>query len=105
MHVTVIDSNEERYQIAYERFEYPNLMELITNTYYSEIGACRGKALCGTCIVKTVDGENLNEQRSKQEEHTLIVHNSKEKEYRLSCQIVLDENIHGAVFKVIDHMS
>ena len=102
MQVTVIDTNEDRYQIDYKRWEYPNLMELITNTYYSEIGACRGRALCGTCIVKVIDRKDLKEVNSKQEKYTLIVNNSNEKEHRLSCQIVLDEQINGAVFRVMD---
>lgn len=105
MQVTVIDTDDNRYQIDYERWEYPNLMELITNTYYSEIGACRGRALCGTCIVKVIDGKTPKEAQSKQEKYTLIVNNSDEKEHRLSCQIVLDEQMHEAVFRVIDPTS
>ena len=101
MQLTVIDNNEE-YKITYSRYEYASLMELITNTYFSEIGSCRGKAICGTCIIKIVDGKNIDHTRTKQEKYTLLVNDSKEKEYRLSCQILLDENIDQAVFEVMN---
>ena len=57
MQVTVIDSDQTTYQIVYKKHEYANLMELMVNTFYSEIGACRGKGLCGTCCVKIIDGK------------------------------------------------
>lgn len=100
MNVTIIDIDNESHLIKYKRFEYPNLMELIVNTYYSEIGECKGKGLCGTCVLELVYGKFTN-TLSKQEQHTLLVHKKGGKGFRLACQIVLDKNLDGLTFKVI----
>ncbi|WP_299183962.1 2Fe-2S iron-sulfur cluster-binding protein [uncultured Aquimarina sp.] len=102
MKVTIIDNNDENYIINFKRFEYHNLMELIVNTYYSEIGACRGIGLCGTCIVEAVSGY-VNSDKSRLEAGILSINNVMSEKYRLSCQIQLDEAIDGAIFKVSDN--
>ncbi len=100
MNVTIIDIDNNTHFIAFKRFEYPSLMELIVNTYYSEIGECKGKALCGTCIVKVLKGHN-DKALSKQEKHTLKVNDVSGKNFRLACQIMLDEDLDSSVFKIL----
>ncbi|WP_346882657.1 hypothetical protein [uncultured Algibacter sp.] len=103
MYVTIIDSDGENYRIDFERYEYPNLMELIVNTYYSEIGECKGKGLCATCTVVPVNGYSYG-NKSQLEIDTLSVNNINNQNYRLSCQILLDKTIDGAVFRVSNNM-
>ena len=100
MQVIIKDSCNEIYDIEYGYFEYPNLMELIVNTFYSEIGECKGRGLCGTCVVEIVDG-NKNIAMDELEKYTLQV-NEKEENHRLACQLLLDENINGSTFKIVD---
>ena len=97
MVVNVIDLDNEIHSIEYKRQEYASLMELITNSYYSEIGECKGKGLCGTCIVEVIKGFE-EPPVSTLEKHTLKVHNATKKN-RLACQISLDHKMNGAVFK------
>ena len=97
MIVNVIDLDNKIHALKYKRLEYPSLMELITNSYYSEIGECKGKGLCGTCIVEVIKGFE-KQPISTQEKHTLKVHNATTKN-RLACQISLDHKMNGAVFK------
>lgn len=100
MNLTVLDSDNEIHHIAYVRLEYPSLMELISNTYYTEIGECKARGLCGTCIIEALAGYK-EEAIGTQEKHTLEVNNAIEKKYRLACQILLDDKINGAFFKEI----
>lgn len=98
MLVIVLDVDDEKHSIEYNRMEYPSLMELISNTYYSEIGACKGKGLCGTCIIEVVDG--FHEQPiNDQEIETLRKNGVYDKKHRLACQIILNEEVNGAEFK------
>ena len=97
MTVNVIHIDNKIHALEYTRLEYPSLMDLIINTYYSEIGECKGKGLCGTCIVEVIKGFE-DQMIMTQEKHTLKVHNAT-KNNRLACQISLDNKINGAVFK------
>tara|TARA_B100000768_G_C11172307_1_gene329250 strand:- start:248 stop:424 length:177 start_codon:yes stop_codon:yes gene_type:complete len=58
-------------------------MDLIVNTYYLEIGECKGKGLCGTCIVEVLKERN-NKALSEQEKHTLKVSNATGNNFRLA---------------------
>ena len=97
MVVNIIDINNKIHTLEYKRLEYPSLMELIINSYYTEIGECKGRGLCGTCIVEIIKG--FDDQKIMElEKHTLKVNNAT-KNNRLACQISLDNKINGAVFK------
>ncbi|CAI8212068.1 MAG: Putidaredoxin [Formosa sp. Hel1_33_131] len=97
MNVNVIDIDNKTHTLNYHWLEYPSLMELIVNSYYTEIGECKGRGLCGTCIVEIIKGFD-DQMIMAQEKHTLKVHNAT-KNNRLACQISLDNKINGAVFK------
>ncbi len=98
LEVTIIDMFDEVHKINFKRYEYPNLMELIIDNYYEEIGDCGGRGLCRTCFVqfknsnwkspKTLDINFINEP------HTL--------DYLFSCQIIVDEKIDKMIFKIIN---
>lgn len=101
MKVTIIDVDQETHTLAYSHLEYPNLMELIHSAYYSEMGECRGKGLCGTCMVQVISG-NMGIPINEQEKQTLKVNGVIGEKYRLACQMMLNEDIDGNIFKEIE---
>jgi len=97
--VNIVDSVGEVRKINFKRYEYPNLMELITDNYYEEIGDCGGRGMCRTCFVKLVGNYNLSD------DDTLGIHFINEPytmEYLFACQIIVDESINEMTFKVLN---
>ncbi len=93
--VSIIDMIGDIHDIEFRRFEYPNLMELITESYYEEIGECRGRGLCKTCFVSSkelVKNKNIN-----------FIHQPTTEKQFLSCQILVDEKIDGMTFRVLSN--
>ena len=99
-HVNIIDSQNEFYKISFRPYEYPNLMELIVDHLYDDIGACLGRGLCGTCHIKLVS-EPFDTKMSQQEKQTLSKLDNANENSRLACQILLNEKIHDKTFKII----
>ncbi|AXT62701.1 ferredoxin [Aquimarina sp. AD10] len=98
--VTIIDAFNEIHKIDFKRYEYPNLMELIIDNYYEEIGDCGGKGLCGTCHIKPLS--ILIDDKDITEIQTLNKLQNSTKMSRLSCQILVNEKINGMSFKLIN---
>lgn len=98
--VHIITTNNSLIKIPFKRYEYPNLMELIVNTYYEDIGECLGRGLCGTCHVKLVKGTYQN-PKDHTETNTLNHLYFTDETSRLACQILLDETIDNLTFKLI----
>ncbi|WP_100614771.1 2Fe-2S iron-sulfur cluster-binding protein [Confluentibacter citreus] len=99
-HVNIISTNNKRIEIPFKRFQYPNLMELIVDTYYEDIGECLGRGLCGTCHVKIQSG-SINDSIEPVEKETLNNLYNSDTNSRLACQIMLDEKINNMTFKII----
>lgn len=97
--VNIIDTAGEQHSIEYNRGDFRNLMELIVNSIYEEIGDCKGRAWCGTCLVENIAGlyteiKSITEQEKLNEfERT--------KPTRLSCQLILDEKLNGTTWRVV----
>ncbi len=100
-HINIIDAYNEVYKLSYRRFEYPNLMELIINNLYDDIGECLGRGLCGTCHVELVSDHVISEILDINEKETLSKLNNTGINSRLACQIILDEKINNMTFKII----
>ncbi len=98
--VNIITTDNKLISIPFRRFEYPNLMELIVDTYYEDIGECLGRGLCGTCHVKLQSGA-LNDRIEPVEKETLNNLNNTDTNSRLACQVMLDEKINNLTFKII----
>jgi|SRR5690606_1649718 len=101
LQIYVTDSFGEDHILQYRKHEFRNLMELLVDRLYDDIGECRGRALCGTCHIRVrANGEKLGKQELV-EKRTLgdqyeIFENS-----RLACQIPLDENLDGIKIQII----
>jgi len=97
--VTIVDSVNKVHKINFKRYEYPNLMELITDNYYEEIGDCGGRGMCRTCFVKVEGNYNWSD------EDTLGIHFINEPhtmECLFACQIIVDESINEMTFKILN---
>ncbi len=97
--LTIIDTLNVRTIVKFKTGKYRNLMELIVNNMYEEIGDCKGRAWCGTCRVE-VTKITINDVLSKDEINKLSELSDGKLNSRLSCQIMLDEKIHNGVFKI-----
>lgn len=101
--VTIILLSGRRRVVPFRRHAYNNLMELIVNELYEDIGDCKGHAWCGTCHVEIISGE-LDEKMNRDETMTLEKLSNTVPSSRLSCQIMTDELIDGMVFRVLGDM-
>ncbi|WP_027391458.1 hypothetical protein [Aquimarina latercula] len=97
--VTIIDIVNKIHEINFKRFEYPNLMELIIDNYYEEIGDCGGRAMCRTCYVKLIGNYNLDIGDTL---GIKFINPPKTLEFLFACQIIVDENINNMTFKILN---
>ncbi|HMQ43917.1 2Fe-2S iron-sulfur cluster-binding protein [Mariniflexile maritimum] len=98
--VNIVTSDNQLFSIPFKRFEYPNLMELIVENNFEDIGECLGRGLCGTCHVVLTEGA-LNDFMEPIEKETIKTLNNTQPNSRLACQIMLDEKINNRTFKII----
>lgn len=98
--VTIILLDGESHTVSFRRHAYNNLMELIVNDLYENIGDCKGHAWCGTCHVELTVGE-LREDMTRDETMTLEKLSNTVSSSRLACQIMTDERINGMTFRVL----
>ncbi|WP_445955651.1 2Fe-2S iron-sulfur cluster-binding protein [Yeosuana sp.] len=98
--VNIITSYNELYEVDFKRYEYPNLMELIIDNGFDDIGECLGRGLCGTCHVKIMSGA-MEDTLDKTEKLTLKKTYNIDTNSRLACQIMLNEKINNMTFKII----
>ena len=84
--------------------EYRNLMSLLKDKLCPEdFGQCGGMGRCGTCLIKLsgVSGSSLLSFRNEQE--TLRKMGIVDPEVRLSCQILVNEELKDVVVQLLDN--
>ena len=99
---TITLRGQQREVVTY-RHEYRNLMSLLYDKFYFEhFGDCKGIGRCGTCHVKieTVNPELLT--RIGNEQTTLGKMENVEVNSRLSCHILVNENLNHTHFTIAD---
>lgn len=99
--ITVTHEGSE-YEISTFPNEYRSLMMLIYDRLCpDDFGECLGMGKCATCLVEVL-GKNENVTAFDRNELTTLqkhgIHNPR---FRLSCQLQIDENIHGLKFKIL----
>ncbi|HYG37152.1 MAG TPA: 2Fe-2S iron-sulfur cluster-binding protein [Cytophagales bacterium] len=99
--ITVISSSGRKHVLKTFRGEYRNLMMLIYDQCYEDIGECKGIALCGTCHVQVLHSPTPLDNIDEQEKETLSNLYHRDEASRLSCQIMVDERINGLIVKVM----
>lgn len=93
---TVLFGNK-KYTIKTYHGEYRNLMQLITDKIFIEdFGDCKGMGRCGTCVVTITNWKNKEPVKERNEAATLNKDGNENKSVRLSCQILITENLSNA---------
>lgn len=100
--ITIKNAHEE-YIVKTYLNQYRNLMVLINNNIYLEgFGECGGQGRCATCMVR-VSGLKGNACTMERNEMATI---SKigfwESNLRLSCQLLINEDLHNAVIEIVE---
>ena len=101
IHFTIRHRDEE---LAVEVWQgsYRNLMALINEMIYVEdFGECRGIGRCGTCLVYVSGPDDLPEM-DRNEKETLMKAMVQGKEFRLSCQLMIDHNLDGQIITIAE---
>ena len=83
--------------------EYRSLMALLYDKviYSDEFGDCRGMGRCGTCLVQFLSLETEFSTYDRNEEATLEKMNIDKASVHLSCQILIDQGLNGAVINIM----
>lgn len=82
--------------------EFRNLMVLINEKIYVEdFGECKGIGRCGTCLIE-IKTENELSPMERNEKSTLNKCAVRNKDLRLSCQIMINESLHNAVVTIVE---
>lgn len=81
--------------------EYHNLMELLFDKYVEDWGDCKGRAWCGTCHIQIIQGQ-ISENVDAVEKHTLSKIGNVSESSRLACQIPINGELNGLVFRIMD---
>jgi len=76
------------------------LLELIRHQLGSDIGDCRGRVWCNTCVVRKHNGM-VNSQQLDAEEQQLL-QALPMTNIRLSCQVNADHTLDGTLWKIED---
>ena len=101
--VIAVKNKKEFFFKTYEG-EYRNLMELFKdNLNLEEFGDCRGLGRCGTCTILVED--KILQEKDRNEETTLKKINVSNVKIRLSCQILIDDNLEGIQFELLEGLS
>lgn len=97
---TVI-GEDETYVVETYTGEYRNLMALITDKIYVEdFGECKGMGRCGTCVVEIMQTENKFLSLERNEETTIKKTGITDPNYRLACQILVNEELKNTTFRI-----
>jgi 2Fe-2S ferredoxin len=96
-----IVSDEEEFTVETYAGEYRNLMALITDKIYVEdFGECKGMGRCGTCVIEIIKTENKFLSFERNEEATIKKTGITNPNYRLACQILVDEQLKNMTFRI-----
>ena len=103
--------NEIRFSVEYQgkeltivthQHEYRSLMALLYDKFYFEnFGDCKGIGRCGTCHVKVQNSETTL-RRIGNEATTLSKMENVTENSRLSCHILITDELNNARFIVVD---
>jgi ferredoxin, 2Fe-2S len=101
IHFTVY-YEDQQYEMLTHPYEYRNLMVLLYDKIYIEdFGECKGMGRCGSCAVKVKGLPPAVNQLDRNEETTLSKMNIHHEDIRLSCQILIDENLQNITVEIL----
>lgn len=97
---TVEDRNGERRAIEVPEGISMSLMEVLKASEYQVLATCGGMALCATCLVQVLQGQDNLGDPTDAELDMLDTLPDTDDRNRLSCQIRIDGRLKGCVFKI-----
>ncbi|MBS1734051.1 MAG: 2Fe-2S iron-sulfur cluster binding domain-containing protein [Bacteroidetes bacterium] len=98
--ITIIKAGEVNIVKTYLH-QYRNLMVLLNNSIYLEnFGECGGQGRCATCMVKAVGLKGNANTMERNEAATIGKVGLADEAIRLSCQLLINEDLNGAVIEI-----
>lgn len=98
---TYFNEFDEECKAEFKLNEYHSLMELLFDKYIEDWGDCKGRAWCGTCHIKILEG-SISEKMDADEKHTLSKIENASENSRLACQIPVNAELQNLVFKIME---
>ncbi len=100
INIIIEDRNGERNPVEIPEEINLSLMEVLKASDYNILATCGGMALCATCHVQVLKGlENLPEP-GNEEMDMLDTLPDAGFDSRLACQIRMNENLEGMIFRI-----
>lgn len=100
INIIIEDRNGERNPVEIPEEINLSLMEVLKASDYDILATCGGMALCATCHVQVLKGlENLPEP-GNEEMDMLDTLPDAGFDSRLACQIRMNENLEGMIFRI-----
>ena len=94
--------NGYRYELDTYTYGYRSLMMLLFDNIYTEdFGDCKGMGRCGTCAVKITGSSNAVNTFERNEQQTLLKLGIVNENIRLSCQVVIDEQLENITVEIL----
>ncbi|HYG39044.1 MAG TPA: 2Fe-2S iron-sulfur cluster-binding protein [Cytophagales bacterium] len=101
INITIEDRNGERNTIEIPTDMNLSLMEILKASNYNILATCGGMALCATCHVQVLEGEDNLPSPNDAELDMLDTLPNATFESRLACQIRISDEMEGAAFKIL----
>ncbi|MDO6761791.1 2Fe-2S iron-sulfur cluster-binding protein [Tamlana sp. 2_MG-2023] len=99
--IHIVDTNGDLNTLDFEPNTNQNLMVFITDVLAEDIGDCKGRAWCGTCMVQQLGGGFLTDKIIS-DEYEILSRFPEMANIRLACQIFLSADLHNTTWKVLD---
>ena len=98
--ITIIN-DDEHYAVKTYLNQYRNLMVLLNYSIYLEnFGECGGQGRCATCMVKVVGLKEAANAMERNEAATIGKAGLLDTGTRLSCQLLINADLDGAVIMI-----
>ncbi|QMU28022.1 2Fe-2S iron-sulfur cluster-binding protein [Adhaeribacter radiodurans] len=100
INITIEDRNGTRQDIVIPEGINLSLMEVLKASEYNILATCGGMGICATCHVQVLEAPGSLPPVNDTELDMLDTLPEAGPDSRLSCQIRVNENIAGAVFRI-----
>jgi ferredoxin len=100
IHIIIEDRDGEQQPVEIPEDINLSLMEVLKASEYNILATCGGMALCATCHVQVLEGLDLLPVPSDGEMDMLDTLPDAGFDSRLACQIRVQENLNGMIFRI-----
>ncbi|MFA5244751.1 MAG: 2Fe-2S iron-sulfur cluster-binding protein [Pedobacter sp.] len=100
INIIVEDRNGEQKPVEIPEEISLSLMEVLKASDYNILATCGGMALCATCHVQVLKGLNELPEPGNEEMDMLDTLPDAGFDSRLACQIRMNENMEGMIFRI-----